>query len=99
MRFLNTETLRFEHVLDSELHLEENRYAILSHRWGPQEEEVSFEDILSFADISHKKGSEKLKGFCTVASSESCRYGWIDTCCIDKRDSVELAEAINSMYQ
>lgn len=99
MRFLNTETLRFEHVLDSELHLEENRYAILSHRWGPQEEEVSFEDILSFADISHKKGFEKLKVFCTVASSESCRYGWINTCCIDKRDSVELAEAINSMYQ
>lgn len=68
MRFLNTETLRFEHVLDSELHLEENRYAMLSHRWGPQEEEVSLEDILSSAGISHKKGFEKLKGFCTVAS-------------------------------
>lgn len=26
------------------------------------------------------------------------KYVWIDTCCIDKRDSSELTEAINSMY-
>lgn len=25
-------------------------------------------------------------------------WGWIDTCCIDKRSSAELTEAINSMY-
>ena len=24
---------------------------------------------------------------------------WIDTCCIDKQNSVELGEAINSMYE
>ncbi len=26
-------------------------------------------------------------------------YFWIDTCCIDKRNSAELSEAINSMFQ
>lgn len=33
MRFLSTRTLQFEQIPDSELHLEENHYAILSHRW------------------------------------------------------------------
>ena len=98
MRFLNTETLEFEQIPDSELHFEKNQYAILSHRWGLQEEEVSFEDVLSSTDHSHKKGFDKLKGFCRVASSANCRYGWVDTCCINKKDSVELGEAINSMY-
>lgn len=34
-----------------------------------------------------------------MAISENCRYGWVDTCCINKGDAVELSEAINSMYQ
>jgi hypothetical protein len=24
---------------------------------------------------------------------------WVDTCCIDKRNAVELSEAINSMFR
>lgn len=99
MRFLDTHTLQFEQVPDSELHLEENQYAILSHRWGADKDEVSFEDVLSSADLSHKKAFDKIKGFCKVASSEKCRYGWVDTCCIHRKDAVELSEAINSMYR
>jgi hypothetical protein len=26
------------------------------------------------------------------------KYAWIDTCCIDKSNSSELSEAINSMF-
>ena len=99
MRFLNTHTLQFELVPDSELHLEENQYAILSHRWGADKDEVSFEDVLSLTDLSDKKAFGKIKGFCKVALSEKCRYGWVDTCCINKKDSVELREAINSIYR
>ena len=100
MRFLDTHTLQFKQVPDSELHLEENQYAILSHRWGADKDEVSFEDVLdSSTDLSHKKAFDKIKGFCKVALSEKCRYGWVDTCCIHKKDSVELSEAINSMYR
>ena len=29
---------------------------------------------------------------------QGCQWVWIDTCCIDKRSSAELAESINSMY-
>ena len=99
MRLLNTYTLQFEHVSDSELYLEENQYAILSHRWGADKDEISFEDVLSSVDLSHKKAFDKVRGFCKVALSEKCRYGWVDTCCIHKKDSVELSEAINSMYR
>lgn len=98
MRFLNTGTLKFEQIPDSELHLEKNQYAILSHRWGAVEDEISYEDVLLRKDFSDKKGSDKIKGFCEVASLRNCRYGWVDTCCIDKQNSNELEEAINSMY-
>ena len=101
MRLLNAHTLQFELVSDSELYLEENQYAILSHRWGADRDEISFEDVLSSSsvELSHKKAFDKIKGFCKVALSEKCRYGWVDTCCIHKKDSVELSEAINSMYR
>ena len=96
MRFLNTTTLQFEQVPDSELKLEKNQYAILSHRWG-SDKDVSYEDMLSSRDLSDKKGFAKIKGFCNIASLENCRYGWVDTCCIDKKPLTELTEAINSM--
>lgn len=99
MRFLNTHTFEFEQVADSELHLEDNQYAILLHRWGADKDEVSFEDINLSTDFSNKKGCKKLEGFCKEASSANCCYGWIDTCCINKGDLSELSEAINSMYR
>jgi len=100
MRFLNTTSLRFEQVPDSELDLDENQYAILSHRWFADEDEVSYEDLISSSskDITSKRGYAKIEGFCKLASSANCRYGWVDTCCINKGNSSELSEAINSMY-
>ena len=98
MRLLDTSKLQFVHVPDSDINQDKNQYAILSHRWGADEDEVSFEDIQLSTDISRKKGAFKLKGFCKLALSEGCRYGWVDTCCINKGNSSELEEAINSMY-
>ena len=99
MRFLDTSDLQFVHVPDSEIHHDNNQYAILSHRWGADEDEISFDDIQLSRDISKKKGLSKLKRFCKLALSEGCRYGWADTCCINKGNSSELEEAINSMYR
>ena len=99
MRFLNTQTLRFEQIPESELHLERNQYAILSHRWGADEDEISYEDVQSSANFTNKKGYHKIEGFCKVASAQNCRYGWVDTCCINNANYTELNEAINSMYQ
>lgn len=99
MRFLNTKTLRFEEVADSSLGEEKHKYAILSHRWGAAQDEISFANINEAQDISHKKGFAKMKGFCDMAASLGYRYGWDDTCCINKGDASELSEAINSMYR
>lgn len=90
MRLLHTTELRFQEFFDSET----PPYAILSHRWGP--DEVSHQDFLA----GHKKNGA---GYATILAS--CGYAardktyamrelhehtsqpynwiWIGTCCID----------------
>ena len=74
------------------------RYAILSHTWGADTEEVSFKDLMDGTGIS-KSGYKKI-WFCgEQARRDDLQYFWIDTCCIDKSSSTELQEAINSMFR
>lgn len=40
-----------------------------------------------------------MKHFCDEAKRNGLKYGWVDTCCIDKKSSAELSEAINSMFR
>jgi ankyrin repeat protein len=42
---------------------------------------------------------DKVMKCCSVARAAGYEYVWVDTCCIDKTSSVELSEAINSMYR
>lgn len=94
MRLLNTITLEF---VDSGSIFEDGDHAILSHTWG--DEEVTFDDMCGDrAAIINRKGFQKIVGFCQKAREDGLKYGWVDTCCIDKRHSAELSEAINSMY-
>ncbi|KAI4281536.1 MAG: hypothetical protein L6R38_003618 [Xanthoria sp. 2 TBL-2021] len=77
------------------------QYAILSHTWGPQE--VSFQEMQTFIMTGQPPseghlGFEKIKRCCDLARYQQYSYLWIDTCCIDKKSSAELSEAINSMY-
>ncbi|KAI0827270.1 heterokaryon incompatibility protein-domain-containing protein [Trametes gibbosa] len=53
---------------------------------------------LNEAFFSHPELSAKIKGICKVARRAGYRLIWIDSCCIDKRSSAELSEAINAMY-
>jgi hypothetical protein len=72
-------------------------YAILSHTWGQDNEEVTFEDIMNGTG-EDKPGYEKI-WFCgEQARQDGLLYFWIDTCCIDKRDKAELSLSINSMF-
>ncbi|KAH7025765.1 NACHT domain-containing protein [Microdochium trichocladiopsis] len=74
------------------------RYAILSHTWGDDEQEVNLRDIQDGTG-QHKDGYEKLM-FCALqASKDGLQYFWVDTCCIDQSNSTELYEAINSMFR
>ena len=43
-------------------------------------------------------GWQKIRSCCALAAHKGYKYVWIDTCCIDKKNSTELTEAINSMF-
>lgn len=93
MRLLNTTTLELEEFYDYQI----PDYAILSHRWGAVNEEVSYNDYISGRKRT-TAGYAKIVNLCQLAHRKGLAYCWIDTCCIDKSSSSELSEAINSMY-
>ncbi len=74
-------------------------YAILSHTWS--DNEVVFSDITMGKpkDYEGKEGWSKISRSCNQALLDGYRYLWADTVCIDKSSSVELSEAINSMFK
>jgi hypothetical protein len=74
------------------------QYAILSHTWGADTEEVTFRDIMDSTGKS-KAGYTKIRFCGEQAARDGLQYFWVDTCCIDKSNSTELSEAINSMFR
>ncbi|RYP64442.1 hypothetical protein DL771_008746 [Monosporascus sp. 5C6A] len=92
MRLINVKTRKLESFVGGV-----PPYAILSHTWGKDEEELSFHDIQT-GNIE-KAGKIKLEGCCEQAKKDNLEYAWIDTCCINKDSSRELDEAINSMFR
>lgn len=92
MRLLHTQTLEFQEFFDSRI----PPYAILSHRWG--QDEVTFKEMRK-RQAPLGVGLAKIQNFCFVAAQNGFEWAWIDTCCIDKRSSAELSEAINAMYK
>ena len=93
MRLLNTSTLGLLDFPASKI----PKYAILSHTWREDEDEVLFTDMEK-GSAESKAGYQKLRYACTQAAAAGLGYVWIDTCCIDKSSSAELSEAINSMF-
>ncbi|KAH8797812.1 hypothetical protein F5884DRAFT_146537 [Xylogone sp. PMI_703] len=73
-------------------------YAILSHTWGLDNEEVTFDDMTN--GIGKDKPGYKKIWFCREqARQDGLLYFWIDTCCINKNNKAELSQAINSMFR
>jgi hypothetical protein len=108
MRLIDTATLRLVTKHDSDV----PRYAILSHTWGSDSEEVSFQEWQEYVkcrdqqplsageeDITKRPGYLKIASAAREARKHELDYLWVDTCCIDKTSSAELSEAINSMYR
>lgn len=92
MRLLQTNTLQLKEFFDSQI----PPYAILSHRWS--DHEVSFKEMRK-GTAPQGSGMAKIQSFCQLAAARGFDWAWIDTCCIDKRSSAELSEAINAMYK
>jgi Heterokaryon incompatibility protein (HET) len=72
-------------------------YAILSHTWGADGEEVTFKDLMEGTG-KNKAGYKKIEFCGKQAASDDLQLFWVDTCCINKSSSAELTEAINSMF-
>uniref|UniRef100_A0A0C4DJ19 Heterokaryon incompatibility domain-containing protein n=1 Tax=Fusarium oxysporum (strain Fo5176) TaxID=660025 RepID=A0A0C4DJ19_FUSOF len=45
------------------------------------------------------EGYQKIKKFGQEAANNGFDWVWVDTCCIDKKSSAELSEAINAMFR
>ena len=84
---------------------EATAYAILSHRWIGRE--VAYEEMADLTmmkkdeqdEVRRRPGYQKILDSCEQAQKDGFMWLWVDTCCIDKRSSAELSEAINSMYR
>ena len=72
-------------------------YAILSHTWDDGQE-VTFRDLMDSTGRS-KSGYDKIQFCGQHAERDGLQYFWLDTCCIDKSNHVELQKAINSMFR
>ena len=72
------------------------QYAILSHTWGGEEATLA-----NLIDRTGKKmaGYSKIQFCGEQARHDGLQYFWVDTCCIDRSNSTELTEAINSMFR
>ena len=55
-------------------------YAILSHTWGADAEEVTFEDLTNGTG-KDKPGYVKIRFCGEQARLDALQYFWIDTCC------------------
>ncbi|KAH7009467.1 heterokaryon incompatibility protein-domain-containing protein [Microdochium trichocladiopsis] len=73
-------------------------YDILSHTCGADDQEITFQDVQHHTG-HHKVGYKKLTFCSQQAALDGLKNFWIDTCCIDKSNSQELQEAINSMVR
>lgn len=93
MRLINVKTVEIEYFPRST-----PPYAILSHTWN-KGQEVTFQ-MMQGSDLKYQQlsGWTKIQQCCNQAREDGWEYAWVDTCCIDKKNSVELNEAINSMF-
>ncbi|UPL04053.1 hypothetical protein LCI18_014987 [Fusarium solani-melongenae] len=95
MWLINTASIELERA--EAMGVQTAPYAILSHTWD--QEEVTFDDMMNPGLAKEKKGYSKIENVCRLARQRGLAYAWVDTCCVDKRSSAELAEAINSMFR
>ena len=73
-------------------------YAMLSHTWEDDDDEVTFKDLTGCSEKT-KRGYDTILFCATQARADGLQHIWIDTCCIDKSNNAELSEAIISMFR
>ncbi|KAI1199232.1 heterokaryon incompatibility protein-domain-containing protein [Nemania serpens] len=96
MRLLHRDHVTGDIRLTEDLHSAIPPYAILSHRWGPNE--VTLQELSDGTGLG-KTGYHKILFCGEQAWRDGLSHFWVDTCCIDKKNAVELQAAIISMFR
>lgn len=103
MRLINTSTYALPKIEELASPLDEPlNYAILSHKWVGAE--VTFQ-MLDSADWRasnlHGPQMKKIRDACTKARQRNppLDWLWVDIYYIDKKDLVEMASSLNSMFE
>ncbi|KAF5348035.1 hypothetical protein D9758_010057 [Tetrapyrgos nigripes] len=76
-------------------------YAILSHRWGKQADEVGYQELFNkrpTTETLQKTGYQKIIAACKQALVHGLQYLWVDTCCINQHDKDDVHRNIKSMF-
>ncbi|KAG1817255.1 heterokaryon incompatibility protein-domain-containing protein [Suillus subaureus] len=73
-------------------------WVMLSHRWKSKEPRLPDIQDKNLYTLDPVGTMVKLQKFCAVARDAGYRWAWVDTCCIDQKNNVELQESINSMF-
>ena len=97
MRLLKLNS-RSEFTLTTDIITGDTPYAILSHTWGADEDEVTFDDLQKESGQS-KAGYAKIQFCGEQARKDGLQYFWVDSCCIKRSSDSELSESINSMFR
>ncbi|KAG2147458.1 uncharacterized protein EDB93DRAFT_1147372 [Suillus bovinus] len=74
------------------------RCVMLSHRWEGKESRLQDIKGKNVYELHPVGGILKLQVFCRTAGDAGYRWAWMDTCCIDQTNNVELSESIDSMF-
>lgn len=95
MRLLDTETYELRDHAGYPV-----KYAILSHRWYSEEITFNTLDPVRLRDKTvFTPQLNKIRGACDQARDDGWKWIWIDSYCIDKTSSEEVARSIRSMFQ
>jgi hypothetical protein len=71
---------------------------MLSHRWEGKEPLLRDIQGKVVYDLDAVGSIPKLQSFCKTARDMRYHWAWIDTCCIDQTNNVEVQQSVNSMF-
>ncbi|KAG1817516.1 uncharacterized protein BJ212DRAFT_1269921 [Suillus subaureus] len=88
--------IKLEHIRD--VVAKYFHWVMLSHRWG--EKEPLLHDIQDKVvyELDPVDSTTKLQSFCEITRDAGFLWAWMDTCCIDQKNNVELQKSVNSMF-
>ncbi|THV01254.1 hypothetical protein K435DRAFT_750421 [Dendrothele bispora CBS 962.96] len=100
-RFIDTHSVRLVHFEGTE---PVPHYAVLSHTWGEGDSEVTYADLDERPEeerTKKKPGYQKILNACAQARLNGLDLLWVDSCCVDDTDEmevVEVREAVGLIY-